>query len=187
MMQYKTPDGKVDYYGVLGLVPGAGIKEIKAGYEKKRHELYSMRPDTPENRGLVKLVNEAAHTLINPQLRREYDEAMVSKRKYTLEAIKVAVRRISSVIPFTELYKLRNDDLRISKANQMMGTSASEEYRKDLKRRTLLAAQYMMEKLERFGISYDKFHELAALLGQVVDASRSHNLKLSDLEAMATQ
>jgi len=67
--------GKPDYYELLGIEPGADIKEIKAAYRKMAFQFHPDRNASNNDAAeKMKSVNEAYAVLSDPDKRRQYDE-----------------------------------------------------------------------------------------------------------------
>lgn len=67
-------DPKKDYWGVLGLSPGASIEDVKKRYKelaKKYHP--DLNPDDPEAENKFKIINEAADILKDDEKRQQFE------------------------------------------------------------------------------------------------------------------
>lgn len=68
---------QTDYYGVLGISSDADINKIKKTYRKLAHKTHpdtSSKGQEESGQAFIEL-NAAYHTLINPDLRRQYDQS----------------------------------------------------------------------------------------------------------------
>ena len=63
------------YYSVLGIREDASTEEIKATYKQLAIRNH---PDRGGSEEVMKMINLAAETLSNPQLRKDYDESLRS-------------------------------------------------------------------------------------------------------------
>ena len=77
MIEYGDPLKWKDHYKILNIPPDSNITEIKKAYRKLAHK-YHPDKNTTQNKkvaeNLFLQITEAYKTLLNPLLRREYDE-----------------------------------------------------------------------------------------------------------------
>lgn len=66
-----------DYYAILGVAKSASPKEISAAYRKLARQFHPDVNPSPEAKERMPLINEAYSVLGDPNLRREFDGAIV--------------------------------------------------------------------------------------------------------------
>ena len=92
----------LNYYELLNITPGVDFKEIQAGYYRVRsafskNALASYSLYTPEEREkILRLVEEAYHTLIDEKAREQYERQLFEERTKMLREGKV----VPSLFPF---------------------------------------------------------------------------------------
>lgn len=62
-----------DYYGILGIAPGATVTEIRQAYRRLAHRCHPDVADDPEGEPKFKAASEAYRTLKCPETRAAYD------------------------------------------------------------------------------------------------------------------
>jgi len=63
-----------DYYGLLGLQPGASGREVRRAYRRLVRKWHpDLNPDDPAGRTKIQEVNEAYEVLGSPEKRQTYD------------------------------------------------------------------------------------------------------------------
>lgn len=66
-----------DYYGILGIDPGATITEIRQAYRRLAHRCHPDVADDPDGEPKFKAASEAYRTLKCPEARAAYDRLSV--------------------------------------------------------------------------------------------------------------
>ncbi len=73
-----------DYYHVLGVAPAAGLEEIRAAYRRLARQYHpDVHPSAADQafaHTMMSRINEAYHTLSDPQRRAGYDILLASHR-----------------------------------------------------------------------------------------------------------
>jgi curved DNA-binding protein CbpA len=68
-----------NYYKILGVVPGADAKAIKAAYRRLARTYHPDVARTADMRARFPEIQEAASVLLDPERRQIYDDALRSK------------------------------------------------------------------------------------------------------------
>jgi hypothetical protein len=91
-----TPPERRDYYGILGLAPGAAGADVRVAYWRLARGYQLRSADEPQALDALDALNEAAEVLGTPALRRDYDALRIASAAATLPE---KARRFSITLP----------------------------------------------------------------------------------------
>ncbi len=81
-----------NFYDILGVPPTASTKEIRWAYRRLAFVCHPDRnPSDPSSDEILKLANEAYHTLVDPLTREKYDAAILGNQERSEEGLTSAM------------------------------------------------------------------------------------------------
>ena len=100
-----------DYYGLLGLKPGASSREIRRAYKMSVRKWHpDLHPDDPASSTKVQEINDAYEVLSDPDKRSAYDRRNEEERNS--EAQKMGSPSDQQKTPFLSYFLKMNEGLR---------------------------------------------------------------------------